>query len=217
MLAVNCPPQAPAPGQATHSRSCSSVVRHLAGRELAHAFEDVDDGHVLALELAGHDRAAIEEHARHVEPQHRHHHAGQALVAAGDADQRVVAMAAHGEFDGIGNHLARDQRGLHALMAHRDAVGDGDGAEFARRAACFLDALLGRLRLAHQRDVAGRGLVPACGDADKRTMDLLFGEPHRVIVGAMRRAFGALGHVAGGSFDLSNLGMGSSLWVLYSL
>ena len=44
-------------------------------------------------------------------------------------------MAAHGELDAIGDDLARRQRGLHALMPHGDAVGDGDGAEFARRAA----------------------------------------------------------------------------------
>ena len=89
--------------------------RHLAGGELADAFEDIDDGDVLALELARHDRAAIEEHARHVQTQHRHHHAGKRLVAAGNADQRVVAMAAHREFDGVRNHLARDERRLHAL------------------------------------------------------------------------------------------------------
>ena len=33
----------------------------------------------------GRMRAAIHEHAGHVQPQHRHHHAGQRLVAAGEA------------------------------------------------------------------------------------------------------------------------------------
>ena len=98
---------------------------------------------------------------------------GQRLVAAGQADQRVVAVAAHRELDGIGDDLARHQRGLHALMAHGDAVGDGDRGEFARRAAGGGDALLGRLRLARQRDVAGRGLVPAGRDADEGLVDLL--------------------------------------------
>src|SRR3990172_4058583 len=46
------------------------------------------------------------------------------------------------------------QRGLHALMPHGDAVGDGDGAEFAGRASGCRNALLHGLRLAHQRDVA---------------------------------------------------------------
>ena len=48
------------------------------------------------------------------------------------------------------------------------------------------DALLDRLGLAHQRDIAGRGLVPAGGDADEGLVDLLGGQPHRVIEGAVR-------------------------------
>jgi len=51
-------------------------------------------------------------------------------------------MAAHRQLDGIRDHFAADQRGLHALVSHRDAVGDRDGAEFARRAAAVLDAFL---------------------------------------------------------------------------
>ena len=82
------------------------------------------------------------------------------------------------------------------FMAHRDAVRDGDRAEFARRAAGLLHAFLGGLRLAHQRDVAGRGFVPAGRDADERLMDFRFGQTHGVIVGTMRRAFRTLGHVA---------------------
>jgi hypothetical protein len=39
------------------------------------------------------------------------------------------------------------------------------------------DALLHGLGLAHQRDVAGRGLVPAGRDADQRLVDLLLGQP----------------------------------------
>ena len=202
VLAVNCPPQAPAPGQATHSSSCRSCVRHLAGGVLADALEHVDHGHVVALELAGQDRAAVHEHGRHVEAQHRHHHARQRLVAAGEPDHAVVAVAAHGELDRIGDHLARDQRRLHALVAHGDAVGHGDGAELARRAAGGVDALLGGLRLAHQGDVAGRGLVPARHHADERPMDLLLGETHGVVVGAVRRARGALGDVAAGKLGL---------------
>jgi hypothetical protein len=76
-------------------------------------------------------------------------------------------MAAHGELDRIRNHLAADQGGFHAGMAHGDAVGDRDGAEFARRAAIGLDALLHCLRLAHEGDVAGSGLVPAVATPTK--------------------------------------------------
>ena len=85
-------------------------VGHRADRMLADGFVNVLDGDRLALEGAGQDRAAIDEDRRHVEPAHRHHHARLRLVAAGDADQRVIRMAAHRQFDGIGDDFARGQR-----------------------------------------------------------------------------------------------------------
>ena len=69
------------------------------------------------------------------------------------------------------------------------------------------DALLGGLGLAHQRDVAGRGFVPAGGDADERLVDLRRGQTHGVIVRAMRRALRTFGHVAAGQLGLE-LGLG---------
>ena len=65
----------------------------------------------------------------------------------------------------------------------------------SRRAAGFVDAALGGLRLAHQRDIAGCGLVPAGHNAHERAMDLLLLETHGVVVGAMRRARRPLGHM----------------------
>jgi hypothetical protein len=44
-------------------------------------------------------------------------------------------------------------------------------------------------------DVAGRGFVPAGGNADKRLMDLRRGQTHRVIIRAMGCALGTLGDV----------------------
>ena len=73
-------------------------------------------------------------------------------------------------------------------MAHRDAVGDGDRREFARRAARGRDPFLRRLRLARQRNVAGCRLVPGGGDADQRLVDLLVRQPHRIEKRAVRRA-----------------------------
>ena len=120
---------------------------------------------------------------------------GRRLVAAGHGDQRVVAVAAHGELDRVGDDVAAGQRRLHAGMAHGHAVGDGDGGEFARRAAVGGDALLDRLRLALQRDVAGRGLVPGRRHADQRLVNLLAGEAHGIEVRAMRRPLRPFGHM----------------------
>ena len=170
-------------------------VRHPPGGVVADRLEDVLHRHVPAAEAPGQNRAAVDEHRRHVQPDHRHHHAGQRLVASGEADQRVVAVAAHRQFDGIGDHLARDQRRLHAGMPHGDAVGDGDRRELARRAAAGLDAELHRLRLAGERDVARRRLVPAGGDADERPVDVARRQPHGIIVRAVRRPLRPDGNV----------------------
>ena len=188
-------------------------VRHQAGGMLAHGLEHVLDGDLLAPEDAGQDRAAIDEHRRHVQAQHGHHHAGQRLVAAGKPHQPIIAVAAHGDLDRVRDHLTRDQRGLHALVAHGEAVRHGDGAEFARGAVGGGDTLLHRLGLAHQRDVAGGGLVPARGDADEGLADLLGGEAHGVIVGPVRCPLRAHADVAAGQFRLVEAGAGHGILV----
>src|SRR5258708_22865296 len=127
---------------------------------LADGLEHVLYRDLLAAEISGKDRAAINEDRRHVEPDHRHRHARQRLVAAGETDQCVVSMAPYGQFDGIGDAFARWQRRAHAVMAHGDAVGHGDSAEFARGAAGGGDALLDRLRLTHPPGVTRRLSVP---------------------------------------------------------
>jgi hypothetical protein len=71
----------------------------------------------------------------------------------------------------------RGERGAHPLVTHGDAVRDGDGGELARRSAALLDAVLHDLRLAVQRDVAGRGLVPAGRHADQGLVDLGLDSP----------------------------------------
>src|SRR6476660_8099319 len=111
-------------------------------------------------------------------------------------------MAAHGEFDAVGDNLPRRQRGLHAGMAHGDAVGDSNGAEFARGGAARGNDALDDLRLAHKRDIAGRRLVPAGGNPDERLVDLLGGQTHRVVKGAMWRTLRAFGGVPARQFRL---------------
>src|SRR6185437_9031462 len=109
-------------------------------------------------------------------------------------------MAPHRKLDGIGDDFAGDERGLHALMTHRDAVRDRDGAKFAGRTSGFLDTFFGGLRLTHQRDVAGRGFIPAGHDAHERLMNLALRQAHRVVIRAVRRAFRPFCHVARGEF-----------------
>ncbi len=171
-------------------------IAEIAGLMLADRLEHVLHGHILAVQPPRQDRPAVDEDRRHVQADHRHHHPRQGLVAARKPDQRVIAMAAHGQLDRIGNRIARGQRRAHPLVPHGDAVGHGDGGELARGAVGVLDAQLDRLGLTIERDVAGRGLVPAGGDADEGLVDLLLGQTHRVEIRPVRRAGGALGHMA---------------------
>ena len=175
---------------------------HPAGRVHADTFEHVHDGDIPALPLPGQDRAAVEKHRRHIQAQHRHHHARKRLVAAGQAHQGIIAVATHGQLNRVGDQVAADQRRAHPLMAHRDAIGDGDGAELARRSTGLLDAFRHRMRLTHQRGVAGCCLVPAGRDADERLGDLATAKAHGVVVGAVRRTRRSFGHMATGKSGL---------------
>ncbi len=93
----------------------------------------------------------------------------------------------------VGDDLAGDQRGLHALRAHGDAVGDGDGVELHRRAAGVADALLHGSGNIAQMEVAGADLGPGVGDADDGLVQVFFREAYAAQVGAGCGAVGAFG------------------------
>src|SRR5262245_1315776 len=80
-------------------------------------------------------------------------------------------------------------------MTHSDAVSHGDGAKLPRRGADHGNAALDRLSLAHQRDVAGRSLIPAGRNAHEGLVDLLASQTHGVVEGAMRRPLRTFGRV----------------------
>ncbi len=169
----------------------------------------------LPRNLPGRIEPPYMKHRRHVQPQHGHHHAGQRLVAARQGHHGVVAVAAHGELDRIGDQVAAGQRGLHALVAHGDAVGHGDGGELARRAAAAVDADLDGLGLAAERDVARRGLVPAGRHAHDRLGDLLFVEAHGVEIRPVRRPLRSDRRVPARHLRLVEGGIGMQLGLLF--
>src|SRR5437868_2811217 len=82
-------------------------------------------------------------------------------------------MPARDELDRIGNDLARDERGLHALGAHRDAVADRDGVELDRRAARFANAFLDPLRELAVVEVARHDLDPRMRDPNQWSSEIL--------------------------------------------
>ncbi len=145
------------------------------------------------LEVAGQDRAAIDEDRRHVE--------------AAPSPSSCPAATCRSRQD----RPARHRRGRAWSARPESAITSRDGSDdcmpswpMAMPSVTVMvqnsrgvppaggDALLHRLRLAHQRDVAGRGLVPARGHADEGLVDLLGGQTHRVVVGPVRRALRGL-------------------------
>ena len=97
-------------------------------------------------------------------------------------------------------------------MAHGDAIGDGDGGEFARGALFGMHANFHSLRLTVQRDVTGGSFVPAGGDAHQRLVNLFFGHAHGIVVRPVRRAGRAFGHVAAGQPGFVEAGRGGHRW-----
>ncbi|QEM44368.1 hypothetical protein FZ046_05850 [Mycolicibacterium grossiae] len=188
------------------------LARHEAAGARTDRLEGVDDrdlllGAVGELGDARHDRAVVEEDVREVEPRGRHQHAGDRLVAAGEQHGAVEALGLHHGLDAVGDDLAGHQGEVHALVAHRDAVGHGDGAELQRITAAGVHAGLHRLREPLQRHVARGDLVPGRADADLRLGPVVVAHAH----GAQHPAGGgllqAVGDVPGAGFDVG-LGAG---------
>ena len=167
VLAVKRPAHDPSPGQATRSSSSKLSVRHGAARVCAHGLEHVLDVDVAPLEAARHDGASVYEHGGYVQARHGHETAGHVLVASRDGHQPVEPLGHRYQLDGVGDDLAADQRGLHALRAHGDAVAHGDGAKLERGAAGVAYALLDASGQPTEVDVAGRDVAGEIGDSNE--------------------------------------------------
>ena len=142
--------------------------RHGAGRHRPNRLEDILQGDVAAAIAPGTDGAAIKRQPREVQSDQRHHGGWDRLIAAHDHHQSVEEVAAGDELDRVGDHLAADERGFHALGSHRDAVGHRNRVELHRRSACGPDAGLDLLRQAAVIVVTRHRLDPAVPDADQR-------------------------------------------------
>ncbi len=123
-------------------------------------------------DLAGFHRAAGDEDRRDVEAQRRHQHAGGDLVAVGDADHGVGAVGVDHVFDAVGDQFARRQRIEHAVMAHGDAVVDGDGVELLGDTAGRFDLAGDELAEVLEVDVAGHELGEGVHHRDDRLAEI---------------------------------------------
>jgi len=91
---------------------------------------------------------------------------------------------------------------VHALVAHGDAVGDGDGAELERVAARRVHAGLGRLRQPIQREVARRDLVPRTRDADLRLREVVVTQAYRAEHPSRGGGLETIGDLAAAGLDV---------------
>ena len=132
VLAVNMPPHAPSPGQALRSISPSSSSVIVPAAHAPTASNTLVMSSATPLCSPGHDRAVVDEHARQVEAGRGHQHRRDALVAAGQPDEAVEALGVHHALDRVGDDLAADERGAHALVAHLMPSLTGDRAELHR-------------------------------------------------------------------------------------
>ena len=200
-----------AAGTLTRTDGPLDGVDILAGHQTAGAcpngLERVDDrdvllGAVAELRPPRQDRSGVQEDAGQIEAGGRHQHAGKRLVAAGQQHRAVEPFGLHDGLDAVGDDLARDQREVHALVAHRDAVGDRDGAELHREAAGFEDPVLDRLGEPVQREVARRDLVPRGRHADLRFGEIVVAHADRTQHAARSGAFEPVGDVAATGLDV---------------
>ena len=165
---------------------------------LAHGFKHILNRHVFAVHRTRQDGSAIDKNRWHIEPYHSHHHTWQGFVATGKTHQRVIAMPAHGQLNGIGNRLAAGQGGAHPLMTHSNAIRHGDCGKLPRGSGGMFHTNLSGLSLAVERNITRSCLVPTGGDAHKRLCDFFGGHAHRIIKGTVRRTRGTDRHMSAG-------------------
>ncbi|WP_157576533.1 hypothetical protein [Mycobacterium sp. GA-2829] len=183
------------------------LAGHQSAGTRADRLEGVDDRDFLLRAVgelgdAGHDRPVVEEDRRQVEPRGGHEHPGDRLVAAGEQHRAVEPFGLHDGLDAVGDHLARHQREVHPLVTHRDAVGDGDGAELQRVTTGGVHAALDRLGEPLQRHVARRDLVPRRRHTDLRLLPVVVTHAYRAQHPAGSGLLQTVGDVATAGLDV---------------
>ena len=181
------------PGHACCSRSASAASRQLAGGVLPDRFEHRHDVDRLALEHAGQDGAAVDEHRGTIEPRHRHHAARHVLVAAADRHQAVEALRRP-------SRSRSSRRSPRATPANTScpsvpiemASDTVMVLKITGLAPALRHAVGGVTREHVDVHVARRHLAPRRADADLGLREVLAREADGVQHGAPGRAFGAV-------------------------
>ena len=181
------------------------IFLHVSSEHRPDRLIGIEHGDIAPLPFPGQRGAAVDEHRRKIESHHRHHHAGQRLVAAGEGDERVVGMAARHRLDAVGDDFARQQRVAHAAVVHRHRVGDRDRREVERHAARAADGGAGFARELAEQRIARRHAPVGRGDADEGLAEIGIRQAERAQERAMGRAIEPLDRDARGQFCYSHV------------
>ena len=193
------------------SRACHALKLFKFGqgtrtrRIFADNFKDVFYRYVLVIVSARQNRPAVYKYGRDIEAQHGHHHAWQRLVATRKPNQCVITMAAYRKLNGVCDDFTAYERGLHALMSHGNAVGNGNCVKSARHPPTLLNADARNISLGIQRRVAWRTVISCRDDPNERARNFLSGQSHGIIIAAMRRTFWPHGNMTAWQFGLVEL------------
>ncbi len=167
-------------------------VGHVAVRMAADGFVNVLDRDGVAFKFAGSDRTAVENQAWNIQTRQRHDAGGNGFVAANENDQGVKNVAAGDKLDGVGDHFAADQRSAHALRAHGDAVGNGNGVELERSAAGGANAVLNVHGQFAKVKVARADFDPGIRNADEGLGEIVITKPASAEHGACTGTMGTV-------------------------
>ena len=138
--------------------------------------------------MAGEHRTAGDEHRRDVHAQRAEQHAGDDLVAVGDAHGRVEGVALDGALEAVGDGFARHERVVHAVVVHGDAVAHADGGDLEGHAASHVDAGLHGFADLIEVVVTGDDVVAGVEHRDKRALQFLVGQAVGLEQAAVRSA-----------------------------
>jgi len=141
-----------------------------------HGFEHGND---IGMALTRQNSAAVDKHTGAVESGQTDQTTGHVLVAATNGHQPIKALAAGNRLNGIGNHLARHQRILHALGAVGDAIRNGDGIEYHPFTTGAVSPFTGPLCQLADMAITGCHLAPGGSDAHLWLAKVLVGKTHR--------------------------------------
>lgn len=140
--------------------------------------------------MTGKHGAAGNENRRNVHAQGAEHHARNNLVAIGNAHGSIELMALNSAFEAVGDSFAGNERVMHAIMVHGNAVAHADGGNFERNATGHINAGLHSFANFIEVIVARNNVIAGIEHRDEGLLHFFIGKA----VGLQQAAVGSTRH-----------------------